>query len=492
MSCNYYLNNGIDNFYFKMFIGFKFVLSLRQTFKIFKMKKIILLSAIGAVSVFGASAQFINHSSALVKEGRGVISSAPEVVVPTGSSSTSKTTASGYRQYDHASYMESTSTTAFQGRSLIIWQDSTIRQNFTSGLGTINFTSVCQTLFPFDNLWNDSANPNFVGKIRVTATNSYVIDSVGIAGFYIAGTTTAKAPAAQVDTLLVTVATQPANNNWYWRGSVSSWALPYLPSGKDTLWASAPINVDSIRKTAASNPSTATKTTFPILLNSSNRIALSAASTFQDFNAKVPGTFTVPAGNVVMVSYTFRTGGTWIKNSDTVTERHHFRPGFVYPGTTTVSDRQKYNWYSGDRTMSSIMFSTDTNFYTPTVVIGALNTPTAWFNQYLLNTINITCASCDLVPSLSINENSLFSDVKAFPNPANTELNVPFTTTSKAAVTVSITNMLGQVIATQNMNANAGQTSTATFNTSNLASGVYLYTLESDGQRVSNRFSVAH
>jgi hypothetical protein len=53
--------------------------------------------------------------------------------------------------------------------------------------------------------------------------------------------------------------------------------------------------------------------------------------------------------------------------------------------------------------------------------------------------------------------------------------------------------MLGQVIATQNMGAmNAGQKTTATFNTSALAAGVYLYTVEADGQRVTNRFTVAH
>jgi hypothetical protein len=59
-------------------------------------------------------------------------------------------------------------------------------------------------------------------------------------------------------------------------------------------------------------------------------------------------------------------------------------------------------------------------------------------------------------------------------------------------VIVSLTNMIGQVVATQNMSASAGQETTATFNTSSLASGVYLYTVEANGQRVSNRFSVAH
>ncbi|MCC6185701.1 MAG: T9SS type A sorting domain-containing protein [Chitinophagaceae bacterium] len=222
------------------------------------------------------------------------------------------------------------------------------------------------------------------------------------------------------------------------------------------------------------------------------RVAAASATTFQEFSYKVPTPLAVPAGNVVLVSYTFRTGGAWNKNSDTVTQRHNFRPGFAYPGTTTMSEAPKYTWYSGDHSMSSLMFSTDTNFYAPQLVIGATNTATSWFYQYLLNSITVSCTSCGLVKHLSINETSLIAKVKAFPNPANTELSVPFTVNEKSTVTVSLTNMIGQVVATQSVNANAGQEATATFNTSNLAAGVYLYTVEANGQRVSNRVSVAH
>lgn len=477
-------------FVHNLLVGLVFTLTLHQTFKKFRtMKKFILLSAVGALGAFGASAQLLNRA-VNVKEGRGVEASAPSVVLPSGAGSTSKATASGYRRYDHEAYMETTSTTAFQGASIPIWQDTTIRQNFTSGLGTINFSSVCQAFYPFDNLWNDASNPNFLGQIKVTSTNSYVVDSVRIMGFYFTG---AKGGPSQVDTLEISVATQAPGATWFWRGSVSAWALPYLPSGKDTLYTSAPINVDSIRRTALSNPTTAAGTTFKVPLTPSMRISSTGATTFQEFSFKVPGTFTVPAGSIVLVSYTFRTGGTWVKNVDTVQERHNFRAAFAYPGTSTVSEVQKYTWYSGNHSMSSIMFSTDSNFYTPTVVIGAINTPTAWFNQYLLNSITVSCASCGLVTTGGgINETSLFSSVKAFPNPANTELNVPFTATEKATVTVSLTNMLGQVVATQSIKANAGQEATATFNTSSLSSGVYMYTVEANGQRVSNRFSVAH
>ncbi len=81
----------------------------------------------------------------------------------------------------------------------------------------------------------------------------------------------------------------------------------------------------------------------------------------------------------------------------------------------------------------------------------------------------------------------------AFPNPANSTLNVPVTVATGASINVSISNMVGQVLQAQSLgNIAGGQTKTAVFNTSSLAPGVYLYTVESNGERVTNRVVVAH
>jgi hypothetical protein len=453
------------------------------------MKKLLLLSFIGALSVTNNAKAQLFVPESLVKDAPLVELYAPSIATPSGPLNIAKTTAPGYRRYDHSVYSESISTTAFQGRSVPIWQDTTIRQNFTSGLGTINYCSVAQSFFPMDDFWNDVVNPNFVGLPKVTITNSYVVDSVRILGFYLIGT---KGGAAVVDTLVVSVAHQPSSNWVGWLRSTSAWAVPYLPTGKDTLKTTPPTIVDSVKRMALCNPSTTANVVIKIPLNSTRRISAASATTFQEFTAKVPGTFTVPAGNAVVVSYTFRSGDTWSKNVDTVTERHHFRAGFSYPGTggsAPVSEKQTYKYYSGDRSMSSMMFATDSNSYTATVVIGAINDPTRWFSQYLLNSITISCASCDRV---SIKEHQLFSRVNAFPNPANEQLSIPFTVKEKGMVSVSLFNMMGQVVARQNLNVQAGQENLAIFNTSNLASGVYLYALEADGQRFSDRVSVQH
>lgn len=467
----------------------KFALSLRQTLKFKMMRKLFLLFATCAIGAMSATAQLQDRVTNAASN-RAFMEGTTEKVSAPGSS-TYKTTAPTPRNYDHQGYVESISSPML-GSSLPIWQDSSIRVNYSSGLGSINFTSVCQVIVPFDNLWNEWTNPNFLGQTAITATNSYTVDSVSLAALYFIGS---KGLASTVDTLEISLAYQAPSAFYFWRKATSAWAAPYLPATKDTLKWISPYNVDSVRKIAKSFPFAGTSFySWKQPLTASMRTATSVTS-FSNFAFKVPATFTVPAGNALIVTYTFRTGGTWIKNSDTVTERHNFRAGFAYNGTSSASTPMKYAWYDGDRSGSSVMFSTDTNFYAPTLVIGAVNNPAAWYAQYLLSTVTLSCASCDVVKKPiggNIKESSLFADVKAFPNPANAELNIPFTVNEKSTVTVSITNMVGQVIATQNIEANANQAATATFNTSNLASGIYLYTLKADGQQVTNRFSVAH
>jgi hypothetical protein len=458
------------------------------------MKKLLLFSFIGALGITNnAKAQFLARK-ALVIDAPLVESNVLSTMVSTSSLSTAKSTIICLRNYDYSAYAESISTTAFQGWSVPIWQDSTIRQNFTSGLGAIDYSSVAQSYFPMDYLWNDVANPNFVGKIKVTNTNSYVVDSVSILGFYLIGT---KASVDIVDTLVISVAHQPATNWVGWFRATSAWASAYLPTGKDTLKTTPPIMVDSVQRMALCNPSTIANVVIKMPLTAAMRISLTSTSVFQGFSAKVPGTFTVPAGNAVVVSYTFRSGDTWAKNVDTITERHHFRAGFAYPGTggsSPVSKKQTYEYYKGNRGMSSLMMAKNPNSFTATVAQGAVNDTTQWFSQFLLGSISVYCPSC-YVPiecDLSEKEHQLFSRVNAFPNPSSAQLSIPFTVKEKGIVSVSLFNMMGQVVARQNLNVQAGQENLAIFNTSNLASGVYLYALEADGQRFSDRVSIEH
>ena len=80
--------------------------------------------------------------------------------------------------------------------------------------------------------------------------------------------------------------------------------------------------------------------------------------------------------------------------------------------------------------------------------------------------------------------------VKASPNPTSNVVNISFSLTTNADVTATLTNMTGQVVATQTVaNATKG---TVQFSTAALPSGVYFYTLNANGQHTTGKIAVAH
>jgi hypothetical protein len=80
----------------------------------------------------------------------------------------------------------------------------------------------------------------------------------------------------------------------------------------------------------------------------------------------------------------------------------------------------------------------------------------------------------------------------AYPNPANTSVTIPFTTVQNGDVKITLTNMVGQVVGMQTINATAGTAAQATFQTGGLANGVYLYNVEANGGHGNGRITIAH
>jgi hypothetical protein len=64
--------------------------------------------------------------------------------------------------------------------------------------------------------------------------------------------------------------------------------------------------------------------------------------------------------------------------------------------------------------------------------------------------------------------------------------------TNNGFVTISLTNAIGQTISTQTLYVNAGRQTNVSFATSNLPSGVYLYTATVDGRQTTGRVSITH
>jgi len=101
--------------------------------------------------------------------------------------------------------------------------------------------------------------------------------------------------------------------------------------------------------------------------------------------------------------------------------------------------------------------------------------------------MHVVCTTCW---ELNAEHVSYFNSVNVYPNPADGKVAVSFHLKNSAAVNVSLTNAMGQVVATEKVGA--AFNGTAVFNTASLPSGVYFYTVEANGQRETGRVAVTH
>lgn len=374
-------------------------------------------------------------------------------------------------------------------RSLFpIWFDTTATQRFVdqqgvSFYGPVNFSSVYEY---FDvvgsQLFNDIG---FQGQIQVGSGNSYTVDSVYIQAAYVR---MPNKPANQVDTLIFSVA--PMDGSYIPRVKATTPEVaPYIPNN-DTLRDFRPLNVDSVNRAAFKNTNATNNSIIwkVPLVDSMGAAPQGNQVTVNYFLREVPnGGLVLAPGERFAVTCTFKPQAGSYTPGDSANALHRFLPMCSEPNGSGT--RMSYYYYDyNDRTMSGLMFSSDSSFYAPSVVIEAFNAVS--FRQELINIgARVKCTDCELV---SVNDvsSSIITKASAYPNPASSEVYVPFSLNTTADVTVSLTNAVGQTVATQTFNGvNEGK---ATFNAYNLNSGVYFYTVEANGQTNTGRVVVAH
>ena len=392
-----------------------------------------------------------------------------------------------YSIYDY--YLELTGgvNTTFSRRVSPIWFDSTVVVNYSNGTAPINYSSVAQVFDPISNA--SIFNSTFLnyGELNVQRDLPYKVDSLYIVGGYARKTGRPNI----VDTLIISVAAVSNSNYYFLRSSTTGNYGQYLPSGRDTLFAPAP-DSDPINRVAITDATGATTLTWKVPLTSADgEIDQETGSyTTKAYGFQVPnGGYTVPAGYRVAVSYTFKTGETsWNYNVDSVNMFNRFMPVFA---EANAGSAMPYHWYDlGDRNGLAMMFSTSPDRYSPVVFIEAWNTNN-FGNEFLNSGIKISCAGC---AGVSVNDVKNTVNVgNPFPNPANNTISLPITMKESANVNVTLSNMVGQVMATQNLGmVNANVSKNATFSTAGIANGVYFLTVEANGARSTTRFVVAH
>lgn len=456
------------------------------------MKKLLFLFVGGAMSV-AANAQSIDNSvSFKVKEAvdnYNYVNVEPRVDISHGTKSGSKTTASQPRWYYPFEIIDALNSGALEQnrRYVPLWYDSTVLQRFTSGLDTINYTAMAQIIDPIGvsgQMFND-ASFNNQNIMRVNSFDSYTVDSVVIGGAYVK---VQSRPTNIVDTLVVSIA--PNTLSGVFRKATAAWISDYTTA--DSLVVFTPRAVDSVNRAAFSDvgdPVTG-RVLMKIPLTDADRDTINTQNntiTVRTRTFALPSPLTIPAGSRVSVTVAFKSGDTWTPYVDTFNSRHHFRPQ-----SACRADNQKmiYNFYTNlrDRNQSSMMFSTAYGFFGSVYAIEGTNPNSNFSNEHHAFGVHVVCPSCWVLDVK--NTEGLLVKGGAYPNPSVSFVNVPFELSKAADVNISLTNTMGQVVMSQQVaNQAKGE---VTFNTSALTNGMYLYTIEVNGQRTTGRFTVAH
>ena len=345
---------------------------------------------------------------------------------------------------------------------------------------TIEMVSYGSVLMPWYAGFDDPGLPNSAGKIYINTFNAYTVDSVYIYGFY--GRNPAKT--SIVDTMIISLV---------WGDNIRAFRYGNQQAqyGVDTIRV-ATVRFDQVEQAAdtysTGNPNRRIikipLTTATLNDTTSNGLTVIGAA----FNQAIP------AGDMVAASATFKTGETYTPFSDTVfrgsvNSAVPFKYGMFRPAIYGQNASQFATWTSGNWNGGIFKFMPDTangygGWYIPGYAFNSAESNLEFPDiDYILS-----CVGCNAVGVANVAQN--IKSFGAHPNPANTAVTISFGLAEAKDVNVSIINAVGQTVKSKRLtNVSGGN---AKFSTSDLANGVYMYTIDADGQRKTGRIVVAH
>lgn len=437
--------------------------------------------------------------------GNSLIASAqPGINVNSAPKKAARTTSVGGRWYNYAdsffalAYTSEPCTPVNDVRSIRIplWYDTTATFVYmdTVTYQTNKTTSIGLGCVPYASWWNTASY--FAGEIAVTDTDDYVVDSVIALGSY--GRNPAKPTI--VDSLIFATV--------YGNGDTTRGDLPcYYFEGMtdycvDTLkWYQ--LFYDSIHNCGA-NCTFGTTTTASRHYEAYPLFEADSASVFNKAFALSPftGGYHVPAGNSFAVSVTFKSGdpgypssGTiprdTIKRIDGTYKYGAFMPEVVY-NRGISGYAYGFNKDTNDMTSGYYKIAGLSTLFRPDEYIPnwAWTYSTAYEKyQYPGMIFHVSCPTCRPIPPgrLGANNEVAKNSINIYPNPANDVLNIDMVS-SAGAINFTLTNMTGQIVATQTLQSGGH----STINTRNLNSGIYIYNVSGSGNNTSGKIYISH
>ncbi len=451
------------------------------------MKKLFLLLA-GGVSVIAANAQE-NQSVVLTHKNNipGTLPFIKHAPMPkyAGSNQAAKTTGSQSAWFSFADAAASGSLSAglypiYNDSSLYVPYGNPTGFNwYIEGLGTsFDPTSARFTPNGFQNQSYTYPQPAF----GLSNKNAYTVDSVTIVGYY-----NRQSYNNYVDTLNLYIAYTPSsgtallqNKNVYFLDNLS------IP---DSTFHVADAKYDTGANAISSTVSGLIKIT---KILDTTAFADSVAQNTHIFT--FPVSISVPAGGKIVSYQQFISGHKYRNDIDIDSANKWEVLTYERNGQASSPDQLKNDFNCG-------LIITNTGRYNIGDSTGFIFTsggsnvqglePTYYYGAAAgfddpFYAFHVNCTGCFNAGVANV---STIASSSAYPNPATSEVYIPFTLSHNANVNVIVTNTLGQVTNTQSFsNVTNGK---AAFNTSSFAAGVYFYTVEANGERTTGRFVVA-
>ena len=155
------------------------------------------------------------------------------------------------------------------------------------------------------------------------------------------------------------------------------------------------------------------------------------------------------------------------------------------PTTTTVTPVVNYVTLTAGQVYAPQSF-----YYDETIAAGYTEVKYEVYD--VSNTSDAVAFTYKFNPLLaSVKDNSsLFSSISGvYPNPAVSKAQISINSKTNLNTLVTITNALGSVVSTKNIDLSAGK-NTITLDSENLSSGIYFATISSDNTKIVKKFTI--
>ena len=470
----------------------------------------------------------LNNNSATTEVPLPAVSTQP-VVGPVAPHSGAKTTIHLYRWYNFADDMLApyqaymSKGTYHYGYSM--WNDTTAWIGRTGSTSNYTRSENLSMAMGFDPTYSSTVLPgygwntfgtgvvySFSGAMGITAADAYTIDTAFVPAVYTRNHAT-PAKSAVVDTLILSFVVSPRTGTAI---DLPAMSITSPPSS----YSVTPVSYRDLYHDIANNRGahngggTLASYVYKYLLtnadtNTNTDVALCKyPRRTADPSIGVP----VPANYIMAMTATFKSGdNTFLPGGDTVRysngtsitgyKFNHYAIDVAFATTPTAPTAlTDVTWPfcdNGNQSCGYFLFASGAwgapgSNYTPqwNIFNGTTTAPTPSIAQYPRFGYHVICNTCSIVDFLPITlgaENArAISNVVVAPNPANNVVNISFNSANTGA-TVTLTNAFGQQVASQVV-----ATGNASFNTANLADGVYIYTIDAKDGKSSGRVVIAH